>query len=171
MTRIGLTSVLRSINPIHTPPRITLTSTYAQQRRLYAGSNYGGGEGDPKGENPQDQGPNPSADLEHPGPPPPDVGKGTGGGPTKKGADGHNTEQNSSSVGQAASSGGSSGGSDGPQPKIHKHDAPEAHTHSDDVKAHNEDMAKRHDRATEKGPDEDDKVDKGFWSGKCSRHS
>lgn len=165
MTRLGLTSVFRSINPIRTFPRAPLTSTYVQQRRLYAGSSYGGGEGDPKGENPQDQGSNPSADLEHPGPPPPDVGKGTGGGPTKKGADGHNTEQNSSSGGQAASSGGSSGGGDGPQPKIHNPDTPEAHTHSDDVKAHNEDMGKRHDRPSESSPDEDDRVDKPYWSG------
>ncbi len=165
MTRLGLTSVFRSINPIRTFPRARLTSTYVQQRRLYAGSSYGGGEGDPKGENPQDQGSNPSADLEHPGPPPPDVGKGTGGGPTKKGAEGHNTEQNSSSGGQAASSGGSSGGGDGPQPKIHNPDTPEAHTHSDDVKAHNEDMGKRHDRPSESSPDEDDRVDKPYWSG------
>ena len=110
------------------------------------------------------EGANPSADLEHPGPPPPSVGQGTGGGPTKKGAEGHNTPQNGSSSGQ-----GASGGKDGPQPKIHKHDAPEEHTHSDDVKAHNEDMAKRHDRANEKSPDkeENDKVGNGFWSGGC----
>lgn len=45
-------------------------------RRLYATQSYGGGEGDPKGENPLQQGPNPAADKEHPGPPPPDVGQG-----------------------------------------------------------------------------------------------
>lgn len=165
MTGFRLTSILRSTRSIRTFPRATLPPTYVQQNRFYAGSNYGGGEGDPKGENPQDQGSNPSAELEHPGPPPPDVGKGTGGGPTKKGADGHNTLQNESSGGQAASSGGSNGGGDGPQPKIHKHDAPEEHTHSDDVKAHNADMAKRHDRANEKSLDEEDKVDKSYWSG------
>ena len=163
MTRPSLISVFRSIRPVRTPPRSILTSTYVLQRRRYPGSSYGGGEGDPKGENPQDQGSNPSADLEHPGPAPPDVGKGTGGGPTKAGTEGHNTEQNSSS-------GGSSGG-DGPQPKIHKHDASEEHTHSDDVKAHNKDMERRHDRANEKSPDEDDRVGKDYWSGKQSLQS
>lgn len=33
------------------------------------------------------------------------------------------------------------------------------------MRAHNEDMAKRHDRPNEKSTD-DDKVDKGFWKGK-----
>ena len=162
MPRLQLYPVFRSIHPIHPCPRTTLQSTYARQRRLYAGSNYGGGEGDPKGENPQDQGANPSAGLEHPGPPPPSVGQGTGRGPTKKGADRHNTQQNASSSDQSAS-----GGNAGPQPKIHKHDAPEEHTHSEEVRAHNEDMGKRHDRANEKSPDEegDDKVHKGYWSG------
>lgn len=165
-----MTPVVRSFKSIHSLPRATLSSTYTQQRRLYAGgSSYGGGEGDPKGENPQDQGSNPSAELEHPGPPPPDVGKGTGGGPTKSGVDGHNTQQNSSSDGQAASnSGGSSGGSsggDGPQPKIHAHDAPGEEHHSEDVKRHNQEMSQRHDRPQEKSPDKEDKVDKGFWKG------
>ncbi|MCJ1277426.1 hypothetical protein MMC21_005239 [Puttea exsequens] len=146
--------------PLQAYPRTSVPSAYTQQQRLYAGSNYGGGEGDPKGEDPQSQGPNPSASKEHPGPPPPDVGKGTGGGPTKKGAEGHNTQSSPSN------SGDKSGGSGGPQPKIHKHDAPEEHHHSDDVKAHNKDLGKRHDRPTERSPDEEDKVDKGFWKGR-----
>lgn len=168
MARLRLSPIFRPITPIRSSPRSLLSPVHAQQRRLYAGgSSYGGGEGDPKGENPSDQGSNPSADLEHPGPPPPAVGQGTGGGPTKKGREGHNTLQNDSSEGQASTSGGggSSGGKgDGPQPKIHKHNAPEEHTHSDEVRAHNEDMAKRHDRPNEKSTD-DDKVDKGFWTG------
>ena len=153
MARLQLHQVFRSVHPTRTFPRIAFPCTYAQQRRLYAGSNYGGGEGDPKGENPQDQGPNPSADLEHPGPAPPPVGQGTGGGPTKKGSEGHNTDQSPSSS--------------GPRPKIHQHNAPEAHSQDDEVKAHNEDMARRHDRPNEKSPDkEDDSVHKGYWSGK-----
>ncbi|KAK4697182.1 hypothetical protein P7C71_g853, partial [Lecanoromycetidae sp. Uapishka_2] len=151
---------IRTIQPTRSLFRATLPSAYAQQHRFYAGSSYGGGDGDPKGESPQDQGSNPSAHLEHPGPPPPDVGKGTGGGPTKAGGEGHNTQQNQSSGSQASSSGGG-----GAQPKIHKHDAPGEQDHSDDVKAHNKDMDQRHDRATEKSPDKDDKVDKGFWAG------
>ena len=160
MTRSQLYSGLRSVNAFRAPPRTLLSSLYTPQRRLYAGSSYGGGEGDPKGENPQDQGPNPSAGLEHPGPPPPDVGHGTGGGPTKKGPDGHNTGQSPSNSSQ-----GASGEGGGPRPAIHKHNAPEEHSQSDDVKAHNEDMAKRYDRANERSPDKEDKVDKGFWSG------
>lgn len=168
MARLRLTPILRPITTIRSSPRFLLAPAYAQQHRLYAGG-YGGGEGDPKGENPQDQGSNPSAGLEHPGPPPPSVGQGTGGGPTQKG-DGHNPQQNGSSSGdgQASTSGngGASGGEgDGPQPKIHKHDAPEEHTHSDEVRAHNEDIKKRYDRPNEKSVGEDDKVDKGYWSG------
>ena len=170
MARLRLTPVFRPIISIRSSLRSRISPAYSQQHRLYAGgSSYGGGEGDPKGENPSDQGSNPSADLEHPGPPPPSVGQGTGGGPTKKGAEGHNTQQNDSSSGEqgtTSGSGGSSGGGDGggPQPKIHKPDVPEEHTHSDEVRAHNEDMAKRHDRPNEKSRD-DDKVDKEFWKG------
>ncbi len=169
MAPLRLTSVFRPITSIPSPSRSLLSPAFTQQHRLYAGSSYGGGEGDPKGENPSDQGSNPSADLEHPGPPPPSVGQGTGGGPTKKGAEGHNTQENSSSGGQASTSGsgGASGGeADKPQPKILSSDAPEEHTHSDEVRAHNEDMAKRHDRPNEKSEGEDDAVDKGFWKGK-----
>ena len=167
MTRLRLTPVFRPIASTRSSPRSLLLPAYAQQHRLYAGSSYGGGEGDPKGENPSDQGSNPSADLEHPGPPPPSVGQGTGGGPTKKGVEGHNTQENDSSEGQASTSGsgGSSGGEGGgPQPKIHKHNSPDENTHSDEVRAHNEDMKKRHDRPNEKSND-DDKVDKGYWMG------
>ena len=166
MVRTHLTPVLRSFNPIRSSTRTAGPSSYASQIRLYAGSSYGGGEGDPKGERPQEQGSNPSADLEHPGPPPPDVGKGTGGGPTKKGGDGHNTQQNKSSVSQGAS-GGSGGESSGPRPKIHSEHAPAEEHHSEEVRKHNEDMGKRHDRPEEKSSDEEDKVDKGFWKGEC----
>lgn len=55
MARLQLYPVFRSINPTRSSPRTAIQSTCAQQRRLYAGSDYGGGEGDPKGENPQDR--------------------------------------------------------------------------------------------------------------------
>ena len=164
MTRFRLAPFFRSTNFTRPSPHSTLHPLNASRRRPYAGSNYGGGEGDPKGENPQDQGSNPSAELEHPGPPPPDVGKGSGGGPTKAGAQGHNTQQNASSRGQG-SSGGDAENKGGPQPKIHKHSPPADEHHTDDVKKHNEEMKTRHDRPQEKSPDEEDKVDKGFWSG------
>ena len=59
-------------------------TSFTQSR--FASQDYGSGAGDPKGEKPQDQGPNPSEKLEHPGAPPPstgDMGKGA-----EKGQDG-----------------------------------------------------------------------------------
>lgn len=58
----------------------------------FASGDYGSGSGDPKGEKPQEQGANPSADKEHPGPPPPKVGQNTGGA-TKGTSGGHNASQ------------------------------------------------------------------------------
>lgn len=166
MTRLRLTPIFK-FTTARPSPRTGLPSKYIQQHR-YAGSSYGGGEGDPKGENPSDQGSNPSAGLEHPGPAPPKVGQGTGGGPTKSGADGHNTTENASSDAQGGAQ--TRGGKGGPQPKIHKHVNPEEHSHSEEVRKHNEDMSKRHDRAEDKSPDskENDKVGKGFWSGESN---
>jgi len=114
--------------------------------RFYAQQSYGGGEGDPKGEKPQDQGPNPSSHLEHPGPEPPTVG-------------GKSEQSKSSSSSQ--DSGSKTGGA---QPKIHSKAPPTEE--NDDVKKHNEDMSKRYDKAQEQSPQrEDDKVGKGFWKG------
>ena len=158
MSRIRASLIFRPFSQ----PRFTLRTTtpiaFPQQKR-YAGQDYGSGQGDPKGEDPQNQGSNPSADLEHPGPPPPAEGQGTGGGPTKAHSGGHNTQQNDSS---SASSNGSASGSSGAQPKIHNSKVPSEE--SDDVKQHNEDMGKRHD-SSHKQSNDDGKVAKGFWSG------
>lgn len=161
--RVGFAPIIRSIRTAQPTGRFSYTPLPARHTRCYAGSSYGGGEGDPKGENPQEQGANPSAHLEHPGPAPPKVGQGTGGGPTKKGAEGHTGTAQSSSSGKTSASSNGAGG--GPQPKIHKQDAGDESTHSDEVKAHNEDYAKRHDRPNEKSADKEDKVDKGYWKG------
>ena len=169
MARLRISPMIRSINSIRSSPRLTSSPIYNQQPQRYASSSYGGGEGDPKGANPQDQGSNPSADLEHPGPPPPDVGQGTGGGPTKKGAEGHNTQQNASSDGPGdGNRQGSAGGGAGAKPKLgNDNDGPSSPEQSDEVRAHNEEMGKRHDRAEEKSADSerDDKVHPGYWSG------
>lgn len=156
------------------PGSATVSLTTLHQHRLYAHQSYGGGEGDPKGENPQDQGSNPSAEKEHPGPPPPTEGQGSGGGPTKANESGHNTKDNASSHGGGSQGGGSKGAasSSGAQPKI-LNEGPPAEQ-SDEVKQHNREMANRHDRAgTQVGKQEDEKVGKGYWSGKMSpiRHS
>ncbi|KAL8947568.1 MAG: hypothetical protein Q9222_006160 [Ikaeria aurantiellina] len=157
MSGLKAISWSRYISAARSSPRPSSLAT--QQHRFYAGQSYGGGQGDPKGENPQEQGANPSADKEHPGPPPPDVGKGTGGGPTKKDGEGHNTQQGSSGGGSEQS--GASQSSGGPQPKIHSEKIPTEE--SDDVKAHNEAMTKRHDRAMAESNNKGDTVEKGFW--------
>ena len=91
------------------------------------------------------------------------MGQGTGGGPTKSGESGHNTQQNASSEVDNKPTPEQKSVS-GSKPKILGENNPE---HSEDVKAHNEDMKKRHDRPQEGvGPDAKDNVDKGFWSGK-----
>lgn len=163
MPILRVSPLFRSLAAPRQISRATAAFQSLHQRRPYAheSSSYGGGEGDPKGETPQEQGSNPSAELEHPGPPPPKAGQGTGGGPTKAGSEGQNTQQNDSSSGQGkGSSGGVSGSS---QPKILGENNPK---HSEDVKAHNEDMKKRHDRATESAEEDgSDNVGKGFWSG------
>ena len=74
-------------------------------------------------------------------------------------------ENESSGGGGQASTTGSGGQGGGPQPKIHKGDAQGEQAHSDEVRAHNEDMAKRHDRPNEKSSGEDDRVGKGYWKG------
>ncbi|KAL8636028.1 MAG: hypothetical protein Q9228_006534 [Teloschistes exilis] len=163
-TKVYDMSVLRASSIFRPFPatRFTPRSQFLvfQQQRSYAGQDYGGGQGDPKGETPEKQGSNPSADKEHPGPPPPDVGRGTGGGPTKAHEGGHNTQQNESSSGGSKQSGAKQSTS-GPQPKIHAENTPAEE--NDDVKAHNEDMAKRHDRANAEVDSKGETVEKGFW--------
>ena len=154
-----------------TAPRVPIAhSAFTYQQRLYAQQSYGSGEGDPKGENPQEQGANPSADKEHPGPPPPDVGKGSGGGPTKAGGDGRqaqNTEQKSSSGGSGSGGTGrtASGDKGGAQPKILDESGPPAEP-SEEVKKHNEEMDQRYEKAESRVNDEGkDNVGKGWWKG------
>lgn len=141
--------------------RPLLPFTITPQRRL-AHESYGGGEGNPKGEAPQDQGSNPSADKEHPGPPPSAEGRGSGGGPTKAAGTGENTKNNASNSDNGRHEGTIKGAA---QPKILNEGVPTEL--SDEVKQHNEEMTHRHDRAgAQVGDSKDDKVSKGFWSGK-----
>lgn len=153
-----------------TTSRIILLARRSRQPipRFYAQQSYGGGEGDPKGEDPQSQGSSPAtSNAEHPGPPPPDVGKGTGGGATKKGDQGHSGSDTAGSQEGGVKSGMSEGSDskNAAQPKIHKHNAPHPDEHSDEVKKHNEGLANRHERPYERSKDKEDKVDKGFWKG------
>lgn len=171
MSTLKVSGLLRSLAaPRYHASQKPLVFSAPNQRRTYAqgGGSYGGGEGDPKGEDPQKQGSNPSAELEHPGPPPPSVGQGTGGGPTKAGESGQNTKQDDSSSGGNKDSSEQKSVS-GSRPKILTENDPE---HSEDVKAHNEDMKKRHDRPQEGvEPDANDNVDPSFWKGKYTTSS
>ena len=156
------------------------TTTTATIVRTYASGDYGSGTGDPKGENPLQQGANPSADVEHPGPPPPSAGQGSGSGPTKGTADGHNSGSSPSAPGsgqgrgQGSGSGSGSGNEKtekGAQPKILRDSLPAEP--DEDVKQHNWELSQRPNRAHERlgeeeggdGEREREKVPKGYWSG------
>lgn len=165
--------------------------TLAPSSRRLASQDYGSGKGDPKGEKPQEQGPNPSEDKEHPGPPPPKVGQGTGGGPTQKGEKGHEGQKKSFStyarplvVQQGQRRGFTSsaivaatgvkkpqGDTENAQPKILSESPPSGEDQPEEVKRHNEDMAKRVEHPDAQVSNEDaekDKVKKGFWAGKSN---
>lgn len=151
-------SFLRTLPARHhlTPALRTQRAAFTTARRSLASQDYGSGAGDPKGEKPQEQGPNPSADKEHPGPPPPSVGKG-------KGSKGNNE---TSSKGQQQK--GTQQQSGGAQPKILNADPPKEGEQSAEVERHNRDMENRAEKAHEKVSNEEaekDKVGKGFWSG------
>ena len=169
-----LPSGFSTFSRAHTNLRTSLLSTRHHQSafRFYASQSYGGGGGDPKGEKPQEQGSNPAtSDAEHPGPSPPDVGKGTGGGPTKKGSNGHGGEESMGSTAgntkQETTGGPLSEGA--AKPKIHRHDAPDPDTHSEEVKAHNAEVAKRSDKPHEGHRDDSDKVGRDYWKGELLR--
>lgn len=135
---------------------ITRTPTTFVNRRL-ASQDYGSGDGDPKGEKPQQQGKNPSEHLEHPGPPPPSTPGGGSG--SDKG----------SSQSKQPQTGGKSKGTQGAQPKILNESPPADGQASEEVNKHNREMDNRAEQAHEKvnqGQVEADKVGKGYWSGK-----
>ncbi|KAF2814205.1 uncharacterized protein BDZ99DRAFT_516812 [Mytilinidion resinicola] len=136
-------------------PRTTFQPSYNR----FASGDYGSGEGSPVGENPQDQGKSQlSRDLEHPGAKAPDTS-------SSKGQESQQSKPSSSSPGTRDKKQGK-----GPQPKIHSESPPDAE--SEDVKKHNDEMARRHDKPNEQIKEEtsdDDKVDRGFWSGAGGR--
>ncbi|KAI0849074.1 hypothetical protein F5Y00DRAFT_236528 [Daldinia vernicosa] len=83
MVAIRISSSLNALRATRTrAPQAYRTFTASSR---YFASGYGNGEGDPAGQDPQNQPSSSDAQQlsEHPGPSPPDVGKGTGGGPTK----------------------------------------------------------------------------------------
>lgn len=187
----------RSCRAAAAGPQPTTTAVYRRglstTPRVLAQQGYGDGKGSPEGENPQQE---PAATRaqegsEHPGPAPPDVGKGTGGGPTKAGGGGGKSPEDASAASggarskEAAETGASptggavpgshkggealkgAQGEDAPKPKIFNQSVPGAkpglsQEQKQEVEAHNADFDKRHDRAA---PAAADKVNKNFWKG------
>ncbi|TVY37456.1 hypothetical protein LSUB1_G002714 [Lachnellula subtilissima] len=137
---------------------------------------YGDGEGDPKGENPQDQGASNSTKEhgEHPGPESPVAGSGAG--PTKSRGSrkpkspeessansGGSRSKDAKETGSSPTGGEIGSGSGGSSSKIHSTISPgeNSQERQAEVEEHNREFEKRHDRAAST---EDDKVDKKFWS-------
>lgn len=138
---------------------------------------YGDGEGDPRGEKPQDQGASNSTKEhgEHPGPDSPISNSGAG--PTKSGGSskpkspeessansGGSRSKDAEETGSSPTGGEVGGGSGGSSSKIHDTVLPGENSKEKqaEVKEHNREFEKRHDRAVSA---EEDKVDKKFWSG------
>jgi hypothetical protein len=136
-------SILRSIRlPART---LRPTPLVPSTPRRHASESYGGSQTGHQEANKDT--PNPKADLEHPGPKAP-ADKGT------------------AQSGQSQSSGTQSGSSSssGAKPAIHQPGPPPENKDAE-VEAHNKDMEKRSDRTANQLHEEDNKVDKKFWSG------
>ncbi|KAF2872003.1 hypothetical protein BDV95DRAFT_493130 [Massariosphaeria phaeospora] len=143
----------------------------ARMQVRHSTQDYGSGKGNPAGENPKDQGDRGpvSAEMEHPGPSPPKV--------AQNNKSSSESSVNKSSDSQAKSSsegaGGKSGNSKkGAQPKILSDNPPDENHES--VRQHNEEFAKRPDRANAQVSNKDaekDKAPAGYWGGKCSHRN
>ncbi|KAF2133494.1 hypothetical protein P153DRAFT_363678 [Dothidotthia symphoricarpi CBS 119687] len=140
----------------------------------FATQDYGSGDGNPAGENPLQQGQNPSESLEHPGPPPPKVAEGKSSSSPNEDSSSSSASKSSSSSSSASSSDKSSKGSSNkgaPKPKILDEKAP-AKDSNPDVKQHNEEMDQRTEKQYEQVSDKQhnkDKVGKDFWAGQGGR--
>lgn len=149
--------------------------SFSTLSRRMATQDYGSGSGDPKGENPLDQGANPKSDMEHPGPPPPKAGEGSGSTPTKGTATGQSTGEAKGGNSQQKKSFSTMArrmkedrpkDTKGVEPKILKESPPPEKDQPEDVKKHNEQMDQRAEQAHEKVNEEQvkkDKVGKDFW--------
>ncbi|KAH9904790.1 hypothetical protein F4778DRAFT_730783 [Xylariomycetidae sp. FL2044] len=193
MVAIRIANSLNALRATRARAAPQVYRTFVTTPRFQASQGYGDGQGSPEGEQPQKQ---PASSRtqessEHPGPAPPDVGKGTGGGPTKTGGEKSPGEASAQSGGsrskEATETGSSPTGGDianaasqkggealkGPQgegapsPKIHNQSVPGVKSGLSDeqkqeVERHNKEFEERHDRAS---PAQDDKVDQKFWKG------
>ena len=135
---------------------------------------YGDGKGDPRAENPQDQGSSNTTkhNAEHPGPEPPSEGQGTGAGPTKGGSSTQKTPEDAPAQSGGSRSkeaketgesptGGKIGGSKGgeqdkgrPSHTILNEKLPKRELSQEkqaEVEEHNKEFEKGHDRAPKAG--------------------
>jgi hypothetical protein len=157
-------------------PAAVRPAFFARPQVRFATQDYGSGEGNPAGEKPQQQGQNPSENIEHPGPPPPKVARGqsssspnedSGSSSSKSSSSSKPSEQSQSNDGASKTGGGDGKSVKGAQPKILNANPPA--TDSEEVKQHNKEMDQRAEKAHEQVSNEDaekDKVPKSFWSGK-----
>lgn len=156
-------------------PAAVRPAFFARPQIRFATQDYGSGDGNPAGEKPQQQGQNPSENLEHPGPPPPKVARGQSssspnedsGSSSSKSSSSKPSDQSQSNDGASKTGGGSGKSVNGAQPKILNANPPA--TESEEVKQHNREMDQRAEKAHEQVSNEDaekDKVPKSFWAGK-----
>jgi hypothetical protein len=129
-------SILRSARLPARTLRPTRLVSSAPQR--YASESYGGSQAGEQAVNKDI--PNPKADQEHPGPKAP-------------------AEKGTAQSGQPQSSASTKG-----KPVIHS-PLPPSEDKDAEVEAHNKDMERRNDRTVNQLHEEDNKVDKDFWSG------
>lgn len=137
-------SLFRSTTRLARPSTSSLART-AYGIRPYAQQSYGG---DNESGHPKSQEPNPKAHLEHPGPESP--------------ASSDKSSKDTSSTPKAQSQ---QSHSQGARPAI-SNPGPAPEQANEEVRKHNDEVAKSHDRPVNQ-LDEDGKVEKGFWSGKC----
>ena len=172
-----------SLRPSTPRTRYTRLVRHAQAvyipRRQFANGGYSDDTGHPKVEEPNKQGPNPSADIEHLRSP-----------LSTTSTKGHNTSQNQwdqkksfstlvsrqFNIGPAHFADGGKGSkpksTKGLAPKILNKGPPPGDKASEDVKKHNEELEHRAERVHERFPNEDDEKDKAgkeFWTGEFLR--
>ncbi|KAK8067035.1 hypothetical protein PG997_013782 [Apiospora hydei] len=192
MVAIRITNALRvaraaAPSPAATTRSVVYRRSIATTPRAMA-QGYGDDSKDPQG---QPGATKAQENAEHPGPSPPDVGKGTGGGPTKantkspadaSASSGGSRSKEAKETGSSPTGGSVGGGEQSarkggealkgpqgkgsPQPKIINQSIPGAkpglsEEQKQEVERHNADFDQRHDRASTAA---DDKVDKKFWN-------
>jgi hypothetical protein len=152
-TRLG-SSLLRPF--LRSAPRTTISPF----QNRHATQDYGSGDGNPVGKNPQDQGTSTATrNIEHPGADAPNTGSSSSSSSEGEAAQPQSSKTPSSSK-DGSNEAGDSGAGDrqkkketkGAQPKIHSQNNPD--TESEDVKKHNEEMGNRYDKPKQQIPEE-----------------